>query len=113
MGQIILASIYSRKPVAPTPSSCTHLPAPRRRPHPNAPALILLPALAVLALLGLNLLIRKGLAAPRVMETAEPDGLPWEAVAIPGTGQLFGWFIPAGPGPRPWRCSTAGAAMPR
>jgi hypothetical protein len=61
--------------------------------------LILLPALAVLALLGLNLLIRKGLAAPRVMETAEPDGLPWEAVAIPGTGgkSLFGWFIPAGP----------------
>ena len=61
--------------------------------------LILLPALAVLALLGLNLLIRKGLAAPRVMETAEPDRLPWEAVAIPGTGgkSLFGWFIPAGP----------------
>ena len=60
---------------------------------------ILLPALAVLAVFGLNLLIRKGLAAPRVVETAEPDGLPWEAVCIPGAGgkSLFGWFIPAGP----------------
>lgn len=67
----------------------------------------MLPALAVLLLaalapLGLNALIRRGLAAPRVRETGTPEslGLPWRQVAI-GTAngkRLGAWLIPAAPG---------------
>lgn len=55
----------------------------------------LLPGLAVL---GFNWLIRRSLAAPRVPETGEPAGLPWQAVRIDTVRgrSLFGWFIPAG-----------------
>lgn len=57
----------------------------------------LLPGLAVL---GFNWLIRRSLAAPRVPETGEPEGLPWQAVRIATLRgrSLFGWFIPAGEG---------------
>lgn len=58
----------------------------------------LLPLIGLIGLLGLNRLIRRSLAAPRVPEVGQPDGLPWRAVRIPtlrGRG-LFGWFIPAG-----------------
>ncbi|WP_374495762.1 alpha/beta hydrolase [Zoogloea sp.] len=67
-------------------------------PRPMTATPILLLALALVAVPALNLLIRKGLAAPRVIEAAQPDGLPWQAVRIPGAGgkSLFGWFIPAG-----------------
>lgn len=46
----------------------------------------------------LNLFIRRGLAAPRIVETARPDGLPWRAVTVPTANdkKLHGWFIPAG-----------------
>jgi uncharacterized protein len=48
----------------------------------------------------LNLLIRRGLAAPRVAGEATPEGLPWRVVSIPTVRQkeLFGWFIPSVPG---------------
>lgn len=54
--------------------------------------------LPLLAVLGLNRLIRRSLAAPRVPEAGEPDGLPWQAVRIATLRgrSLFGWFIPAG-----------------
>lgn len=44
----------------------------------------------------LNFAIRRGLAAPRIPEKGEPDGLPWRAVSMPGANgkQLFAWFIP-------------------
>jgi dipeptidyl aminopeptidase/acylaminoacyl peptidase len=47
---------------------------------------------------GVNLAIRRGLAAERVVEQATPEGLPWRAVTVPGVNgkALFGWFIPAG-----------------
>ena len=47
--------------------------------------------------LGLNFAIRRGLAAPRIVERVEPDGLPWRAVRLPTANgkYLFGWFIPA------------------
>lgn len=57
---------------------------------------------ALLALAGLiggaNVAIRRALAAPRVVETASPQGLPWRAVQVPTVNgkRLFGWFIPAG-----------------
>ena len=56
--------------------------------------------LGALAVLGLNWLIRRSLAAPRVPETGEPEGLPWQAVRIATLRgrRLFGWFIPAGEG---------------
>ena len=40
------------------------------------------------------------IAAPRVPETGEPEGLPWQAVRIATLRgrSLFGWFIPAGEG---------------
>src|SRR5574343_473121 len=46
----------------------------------------------------LNLAIRRGLAAPRVLESGQPDGLPWREVRLPTANgkNLFGWFIPAG-----------------
>jgi len=46
----------------------------------------------------LNLFIRRGLAAPRVIATAQPEGLPWLAVSVPTANNknLRGWFIPAG-----------------
>ena len=53
--------------------------------------------LVVVAMLGVNRLIRSGLAAPRVVETGVPAGLPWIEVGVPGPRgkRLFGWFIPA------------------
>lgn len=46
----------------------------------------------------LNYSIRRGLAAPRVVEAGRPDGLPWSAASIPTANgkNLYGWFIPAG-----------------
>ncbi len=55
--------------------------------------------LALAGLLGgANVAIRRGLAAPRVVETASPQGLPWREVRLPTVNgkHLFGWFIPAG-----------------
>lgn len=55
--------------------------------------------LALAGLLGgANVAIRRGLAAPRVVETASPQGLPWREVRLPTVNgkRLFGWFIPAG-----------------
>lgn len=56
-----------------------------------------LPLLA-LAWGGVNLAIRRGLAAERVVEQGTPEGLPWREAMVPGASgkQLFGWFIPAG-----------------
>ncbi len=50
-----------------------------------------------LAWAGLNFGIRRGLTAERVVETADPGELPWQAVRIPTLRgrQLFGWFIPS------------------
>lgn len=61
---------------------------------------LLVPALAIVALLGFNRLIRSSLAAPRVMEDKLPDGLPWQEARIPTLRgkTLSGWFIPAGDG---------------
>jgi pimeloyl-ACP methyl ester carboxylesterase len=55
-------------------------------------------SVAVVALLTINHLIRRSLAAPRVAESGVPDGLPWRQVAISSVRgkTLFGWFIPAG-----------------
>jgi hypothetical protein len=39
-------------------------------------------SVAVVALLTINHLIRRSLAAPRVAESGVPDGLPWRQVAI-------------------------------
>lgn len=52
------------------------------------------------ALGALNFGIRRGLAAPRVVESACPDGLPWRPVQVPTANDksLFGWFIPADAG---------------
>ncbi len=60
----------------------------------------LVPALAIVALLGFNRLIRISLAAPRVVEDKQPDGLPWQEARIPTLRgkMLSGWFIPAGDG---------------
>lgn len=61
----------------------------------------LLPLLGA-AWFGLNFAIRRGLTAARVLETAEPAGLPWREVVLPTANgkQLFAWFIPADqPGP--------------
>ena len=55
--------------------------------------------LALAGLLGgANVAIRRGLAAPRVVEAASPQGLPWREVRLPTVNgkRLFGWFIPAG-----------------
>lgn len=61
---------------------------------------IVLAVLATLFLLLVNRLIRASLAAPRVLESGVPDGLPWQEVKIPSVRAktLFGWFIPAGEG---------------
>jgi dipeptidyl aminopeptidase/acylaminoacyl peptidase len=58
----------------------------------------LVPALAIVALLGFNRLIRISLAAPRVVEEKQPDGLPWQEARISTVRgkMLSGWFIPAG-----------------
>jgi dipeptidyl aminopeptidase/acylaminoacyl peptidase len=60
----------------------------------------LVPALAIVALLGFNRLIRISLAAPRVVEDKQPDGLPWQEARIPTLRgkMLSGWFIPAADG---------------
>lgn len=49
---------------------------------------------------GLQILIRRYLLAPRVVEDQEPVGLPWQEVSIPSVGhkRLFAWWIPQ---PRP------------
>lgn len=55
--------------------------------------------LALAGLLGgANVAIRRGLAAPRVVEAGSPQGLPWREVRLPTVNgkRLFGWFIPAG-----------------
>ena len=55
--------------------------------------------LALAGLLGgANVAIRRGLAAPRVVEASSPQGLPWREVRLPTVNgkHLFGWFIPAG-----------------
>jgi dipeptidyl aminopeptidase/acylaminoacyl peptidase len=46
----------------------------------------------------LNFVIRRGLAAPRVIEAGRPEGLPWREVRLPTANgkSLYGWFIPAG-----------------
>ena len=55
-------------------------------------------ALALLALLpvGLHRAIRRGLAAPRVVETQAPSDLPWQAAVIPTRNgrRLHAWWIP-------------------
>ena len=54
------------------------------------PWLWLLPLLGA-AWFGLNFAIRRGLTAARVLETGEPDGLPWRKVTLPTANgkQLF------------------------
>jgi uncharacterized protein len=49
---------------------------------------------------GLNYFIRRGLAAPRVVESGRPEGLPWLEVAVPTVNEknLYGWFLSAGDG---------------
>jgi len=46
----------------------------------------------------LNFAIRRGLAAPRVVERGRPAGLPWREVRLPTANgkSLFGWFVTAG-----------------
>lgn len=46
----------------------------------------------------LNFFIRRGLAAPRIVEMERPEGLPWLEVKVPTANDknLYGWFIPAG-----------------
>ena len=53
---------------------------------------------AALLMLVVNRVIRASLAAPRVLESGVPDGLPWRQVTIPTLRgkALFGWFIAAG-----------------
>ncbi|UCV23715.1 alpha/beta hydrolase [Ferribacterium limneticum] len=48
----------------------------------------------------LNFFIRRGLAAPRIVETERPEGLPWLEVKVPTANDksLYGWYIPAGAG---------------
>jgi uncharacterized protein len=50
--------------------------------------------------LALNFAIRRGLAAVRVPETADPGVLPWREVTISAANgkRLFGWFIPVSQG---------------
>lgn len=50
------------------------------------------------AVSGLNFFIRRGLAAPRVVESGVPEGLPWLEVKVPTVNDknLYGWFLPAG-----------------
>ena len=57
-----------------------------------------LPILLVGGFFALNFAIRRGLTAARVVETAEPSGLPWREVHVPTANNktLFGWFIPVG-----------------
>ncbi|PKO37545.1 MAG: dipeptidyl aminopeptidase [Betaproteobacteria bacterium HGW-Betaproteobacteria-6] len=49
---------------------------------------------------GLNYVIRRGLAAPRVVESGPPAGLPWLEVTVPTVNDknLYGWFLSAGAG---------------
>ena len=54
--------------------------------------------LAFAGLIGIaHVAIRRGLAAPRVLESGTPDGLPWRLVRFPTSNgkSLHGWFIPA------------------
>lgn len=46
----------------------------------------------------LNFAIRRGLAAPRVVERGRPAGLPWREVRLPTVSgkQLYGWFVTVG-----------------
>lgn len=46
---------------------------------------------------GLNFGIRRSLAAPRLVETGRPEGLPWREVWLPTENgkRLYGWYIPA------------------
>lgn len=65
------------------------------------PALLLVPAIAALALLGINLAIRYGLRAPRLVDPATPAGrgLPFSEVRIAtvrGRGLRAWWIPPAG-----------------
>lgn len=48
----------------------------------------------------LNWAIRRGLAAPRVVESAPPTDLSWREVRVPGVKEksLYGWYLPADPG---------------
>ncbi len=63
------------------------------------PGLLLLLSLPLLvgSVVALHWGIRRGLAAPRVVTEAEPEGLPFQAVRIPTKNdkQLFSWIIPA------------------
>jgi len=56
----------------------------------------LLPPLMAAGVTLLNWAIRRGLAAPRLVSTAVPEGLPWQEVAVPTANgkKLFGCFIP-------------------
>lgn len=49
---------------------------------------------------GLNYFIRRGLAAPRVVESGWPADLPWHEVTVPTVNDknLHGWFLSAGDG---------------
>jgi len=57
----------------------------------------IVPALAA-GFFAVNSVIRRGLAAERIVESGEPANLPWRAVVVPTANgkHLFGWFIPAG-----------------
>ncbi|MFA7291998.1 MAG: alpha/beta fold hydrolase [Rhodocyclaceae bacterium] len=56
--------------------------------------------------------IRRGLAAPRVVAEAEPEGLPFQTVRIPTKNgkQLFAWMIPA-EAPNLLHCSDASGSF--
>lgn len=57
------------------------------------------PPLLAAGVTTLNFAIRRGLRAPRVVESSRPQGLPWLEVRVPTINdkKLYGWFIPAGP----------------
>ena len=57
----------------------------------------IVPALAA-GFVALNSVIRRGLAAERIVECGAPANVSWRAVDVPtANGKcLFGWFIPAG-----------------
>ncbi len=58
---------------------------------------LLLGGIPVAAWLVTNWLIRRGLAAPRVIETASPAGEDWQVVRVPTVRgkSLHGWYLPA------------------
>jgi dipeptidyl aminopeptidase/acylaminoacyl peptidase len=57
----------------------------------------LLGGIPVAAWLATNWLIRRGLAAPRVLETASPAGEGWQVVRLPTVRgkSLHAWYLPA------------------